>query len=61
MKVNIGKYYKNWYRSNIHMSYMNKKHGYEWEENTTKFEVFLEKVEDSLQFIYTATNNKVAL
>jgi hypothetical protein len=59
MKVIIGNYYKNWYRSNIHMSYMNKKHGYEWEENTNKFEVFLEKVESTLQSIYNATINKV--
>jgi hypothetical protein len=59
MKVNIGKYYKNWYRSNIHESYMNKKHGYDWEKNTNKFEAFLEKVESTLQFIYNTTINKV--
>ena len=59
MKVYIGKYYKNWFHSNIHQSYMTKKHGNEWEENTNKFEDFLEKVESTIQSIYNATINKV--
>jgi hypothetical protein len=38
---------------------MNKKHGYDWWENTTRFESFLERVEGALQIFYNATINQV--
>jgi hypothetical protein len=59
MKVYMGPYPDNWWRSSIHSDYMNRKYKYEWTENKTKFEDFLERVEDTLQVIYNATINKV--
>jgi hypothetical protein len=59
MKVKISKYPTDWLRSKIHYNYMNKKHGYDWWENTTKFESFLERVEGALQIFYNATINQV--
>lgn len=56
MKVNIGPYINRW-TSQIHYNYMNKKYGYQWEKNTTKFEALLEKVEDALQWIYNHSIN----
>ena len=41
----------------IHYDYMNKKYDYRWDENQTRFESFLEKVEDGLQWIYNHTIN----
>ena len=56
MKVKIGPYVNRW-TSQIHYDYMNKKYNYEWKENTTKFESFLEKVEETIQWIYNHTVN----
>ena len=59
MKVKISSYRSRWI-SNIHTNYMNWKHGRnEWEDNHNKFEIFLEKVEDALQWLYNATINKI--
>lgn len=56
MKVNIGPYINRW-TSQVHYDYMNKKYNYQWEKNTTKFETFLEKLEDALQWVYNHTVN----
>lgn len=56
MRVKIGPYVDRW-TSEIHTRYMNKKYGYDWEDNVTKFEAFLEKVEDWLQSFYNYTIN----
>ena len=57
MKVNIGKYRHRWV-SYVHEHYMDKKHGrWGWEESSTRFESFLEKVEDGLQWLYNHTIN----
>lgn len=59
MKVNIGSY-RSRAISNIHTNYMNRKYGrYDWEDNTNRFETYLEKLEDALQWLYNATVNKV--
>lgn len=57
MKVKIGSYPTTWLRCRIHDRYMNKKYGYDWVENKTRFEDFLERVEDTIQVIYNATIN----
>ena len=58
MKVEIGGYPNTWLRCRIHNRYMNKKYGrYEWVENKTKFEDFLERIEDTIQIVYDATIN----
>ena len=59
MKVNISNYPTDWLRSRIHYNYMDKKYGNDWYDNNTKFENFLERVEDTLQIFYNATINKV--
>ena len=60
MKVYISGYPDTWWRCRIHDRYMNKKYGrYEWTENKTKFEDFLERVEDAVQFFYGATINQL--
>jgi len=58
MKVNIGPYPNRW-MSNIHTRYMDKKYGGwgKWEDNSTRFESFLEKFEDLMQTIYNCTIN----
>jgi hypothetical protein len=38
---------------------MRRKYGHQWDESNTKFEQFLEKVEDALQTFYNATINKI--
>ena len=59
MKVKISNY-RTRLVSNIHDNYMHKKYGrYEWEDNTTSFENFLEKVEDALQWVYNKTINRI--
>tara|TARA_B110000503_G_scaffold122383_1_gene186903 strand:- start:357 stop:986 length:630 start_codon:yes stop_codon:yes gene_type:complete len=59
MKVSIGPY-RNRAISNIHSNYMNWKYGrFEWEDNTNRFENYLEKLEDVLQGLYNATVNKI--
>ena len=54
MKVYIGKLRWN---SQIHYNYMNKKYNYEWEESTTRYERFLERFENALQWIYDHSIN----
>ena len=56
MKVYIGSYRSQW-TSQVHYDYMNKKYDHRWEENTTRFEWLLEKIEDSLQWVYNHTIN----
>ena len=56
MKVNIGKYRYRWV-SYVHDSYMDKKYDRDWKDNSTRFESFLEKVEDGLQWLYNHTIN----
>lgn len=57
MKVYIGPYVDRWV-SYVHDRYMNKKYGYtDWPETQTRFENFLEKTEDVLQWIYNHTIN----
>lgn len=56
MKVNIGKYRHRWV-SYVHDRYMDKKYDRDWEDNSTRFESFLEKVEDGLQWIYNHSIN----
>ena len=58
MKVYIGPYRNRW-TCQIHYDYMNKKYDYIWEGNTTKYEAFLEKLEDVVQFFYNWTINWV--
>ena len=59
MKVYIGKYPDTGWRCQIHYDYMNKKYNYEWSENKTKFEDFLEDVENTIQIVYNSTINKI--
>jgi len=58
MKVNIGEYRHRWV-SYVHDRYMDKKYGGwgKWEDNSTRFESFLEKVEDGLQWLYNHSIN----
>ena len=57
MKVYIGPYVDRWV-SYVHDRYMEKKYGYtDWPETQTRFENFVEKVEDVLQWIYNHTIN----
>lgn len=59
MKVKIGPYRDRWV-SYVHDNYMNKKYGrFDWEDSSTKFEHFLEKVEDALQWLYNHTVNLI--
>lgn len=59
MKVKIGPYRYRWV-SYVHDRYMDKKYGrWEWDESTTRFEKFLERVEDVLQWIYNHSINLV--
>ena len=56
MKVYIGPYRNRW-TCQVHYDYMNKKYNYRWEENQTRYESFLEKLEDTLQWIYNHSIN----
>ena len=56
MRVKIWPY-RNRRTCQIHYDYMNKKYDYRWDENQTRFESFLEKVEDGLQWVYNHTIN----
>ena len=58
MKIYMGSYRHRWV-SYVHERYMDKKHGRGWEENSTRFESFLEKVEDGLQWLYNHTINRI--
>ena len=57
MKVYIGGYPDNHWVCEIHYNYMNKKYGYDWDKNSTRFETFLEKLEDAIQWIYDHSIN----
>lgn len=59
MKVNIGGYPDTWWRCRIHTNYMDKKYGFDWSENKTKFESFLEQLEDTIQVLYNSTINQI--
>lgn len=60
MKVYIGPHPTDWLRCQIYTRYMNKKYGrFEWNESQTKFEEFLEKVEDLTQEFYNRTINRI--
>lgn len=59
MKIKIGKYPNTWLRCQIHYDYMNKKYDHDWDENKTKFESILEKIEDTIQSIYNVTINQI--
>ena len=56
MKVYIGHYPDNHLICTIHRDYMIKKYRYEWKENI-RFEKFLEKCEDAIQWIYNHSIN----
>ena len=65
MKVNIGPY-RNCLTSNVHSNYMNKHYGLDWPEYGSKGlinkvaplrEYFLERLEDTLQWIYDHSIN----
>src|SRR6056300_465021 len=57
MRVYIGPYH-NRMICKIHTDYMNDKYGYvDWPTKYTKFESFLEKLEDAIQFVYNCTIN----
>ncbi len=57
MKIYMGPFRYRWV-SYVHDRYMDKKYGrWGWEENSTRFESFLEKVEDGLQWLYNYTIN----
>lgn len=56
MKVFIGKYTDRLI-CQLYTNYMNKKYGYTWKKNNTKFEISLEKLEDFIQdYIYQPIN-----
>lgn len=59
MKIDIGSYPDTWWRSRIHTNYMDKKYKFDWDENNTTFEKYLEKLEDVLQFVYDNTINHI--
>jgi hypothetical protein len=59
MKIYLGPY-SSYLTSTIHRDYMRKKHGYIWDLDgykQTRFEEYLEHIEDILQFIYDWTVN----
>ena len=58
MKVKIGSY-RSHMTCQIHYDYMNKKYGYQWEDNHNSFEHALEKLESAVQTIYNCTINLV--
>ena len=55
MRDKIGRYHHR-LMSNIHTRYMDKKYEWNWPENQTKFEDFLEKLEDFIQTLYVPIN-----
>lgn len=58
MKIYIGPYANRW-TCQVHYDYMNKKYDYRWEENQTRFENFLEKLENALQLVYDYSINLI--
>lgn len=59
MKVYIGEYPDYRWNCEIHYNYMNKKYGYEWGKSNNRFEKFLEKCEDAIQWIYDHSINYI--
>ena len=57
MRVYIGPY-RNRLTCQVHYDYMNKKYKFIWDDNKTRFESFLEKVEDAVQWFYDKTINR---
>lgn len=56
MKVKIGPY-PDRFRCNIYTRYMNKKYGFNWKGKRSKYEIYLEKLEDFIQdYIYAVPN-----
>lgn len=58
MYVKIGPYTP-WWVSKVYSRYMDKKYNYDWDEPTTTFEKFLDKLEDALQWVYSHTVNPI--
>jgi len=60
MKVKIGSY-RSHVVSNIHENYMDRKYGgkFKWEDNSTRFEFALDKIEMCLQLFYDNTINRI--
>lgn len=60
MKVKIGRYPTTWLQCQIYTRYMDKKYGrFDWNQNQTWFEDFLERVEDTIQAVYNRTINSL--
>ena len=55
MKVKIGPY-PDRLICNLHKNLMQKRHGFDWPSEQTRFENFLEKLEDFIQTLYTPIN-----
>lgn len=58
MKIYMGPARQRWV-SYVHDKYMDKKYGRSWLDSNTKFEHFLEKLDDGLQWLYNSTINRV--
>lgn len=58
MKVYLGPYV-DWWSSRVFRDYMDKKYNYDWDEATTPFEKFLDKLEDALNTVYYYTVNQI--
>lgn len=59
MKVKIGPY-KPWaWDNHVYTDYMNKKYAYDWEKPTNLFEKILEKIQDSINWVYYYTVNQI--
>lgn len=59
MKVDIGPYTP-WWSSRIYTDYMNKKYNYNnWDTPNNRFEKFLEKIEDFINWVYYNTINRI--
>ena len=56
MKIYLGPYINRW-TSQVHYNYMNKKYDFQWGDNNTRYERLLERLEDTLQWIYNKTIN----
>lgn len=57
MKAYISGYPDNRWNCKIYYNYMNKKYGYEWNKNNTRFEKFLEKLDNTIQWVYDHSIN----
>tara|TARA_R110000868_G_scaffold23753_3_gene95039 strand:- start:641 stop:1258 length:618 start_codon:yes stop_codon:yes gene_type:complete len=55
MKVKIGKY-SNRLICNIHTNHMIKKYGVNWDISVTRFDTFIERLEDYIQCVYNGVN-----